>query len=137
MIESRLFFDTGLFILIWLVQLIIYPGFLYYTKDNFLRWHKRYTKLLTFIVAPLLAGQVITVFYDVFSSFSWYSWISSILISYVIVYTFVHFVPLHAELEFNYSTKTIKKLIRNNWYRTAIWSSVVMLDLAEIVSKNL
>ncbi len=136
MIEARLFFDTALFILIWLVQLIIYPSFLYYSKDSFLTWHKRYTKSLTFIVAPLLAGQGITVAYQFFTALSWYSFLSSLLITAVIGYTFVHFIPLHTELEVNYSSKTIKKLIRNNWYRTVLWTSVVVLDVLYLVNNK-
>lgn len=133
MIESRLFFDTGMFILIWLVQLIIYPSFLFYSKENFLKWHKSYTKALMLIVGPLLAGQGLTVAYQFFTTYSFYSFISSILITSAVVYTFIHFIPLHAELERNHSFKTIKKLINNNWYRTFIWTLVVIIDVFYIV----
>lgn len=133
MIEFRLFFDTGLFMLIWLVQLIVYPAFLYYPKDDFLRWHKKYTRVLTFIVAPFLAGQVISVSYDLFNSLSSYpAAINSILILSVIGYTFVQFVPLHRQLQVNYSKKMIKHLIKHNWYRTALWTTIVIIDIIQI-----
>ena len=132
--EIRLFFDTSLFTLIWLVQLIIYPSFLYYLKDEFLIWHKKYTTRLTFIVAPLLAGQGLSVAYQFFTDMSWYSFISSVLITSVIGYTFVYFIPLHTSLEKNYSLSTIRKLIKNNWYRTVLWTLVVVIDLIHLYS---
>jgi hypothetical protein len=30
----RLLFDAGLFVLIWMIQLSVYPSFLYYEKQN-------------------------------------------------------------------------------------------------------
>jgi len=40
----RLLFDFGLLVLIWLVQLVIYPSFLYYEQDNLKRWHENIRK---------------------------------------------------------------------------------------------
>ena len=50
--------DSGLFILIWLVQLIIYPSFRYTEEKDFVGWHARYTWVIGAIVSPLMLVQV-------------------------------------------------------------------------------
>lgn len=132
MIEARLVFDTGTFVLIWMVQLIVYPSFLYYSKDHFLKWHKQYMNSLTYIVAPLLLGQVVAASYHVFLDPSGYTISVLFVIASVVLYTFGHFVALHNTLQFQYSITTIQKLIKNNWYRTFLWTLVLLLDLVFI-----
>ena len=46
--------DSGLFVLIWLVQLIIYPSFRYTKEAYFVQWHARYTLLMGLVVSPFM-----------------------------------------------------------------------------------
>ena len=39
----RLIIDFGLVILIWLTQLVIYPGMRFIPKDRLVKWHQSYT----------------------------------------------------------------------------------------------
>ena len=39
----RLLLDFGLMVLIWIVQLVIYPGLCYYKSEDLGNWHKIYT----------------------------------------------------------------------------------------------
>ena len=55
----RLLFDFGLVVLIWLVQLIIYPGFKFQERQNLLSWHKKYSKRISVIVIPLMLAQLL------------------------------------------------------------------------------
>jgi hypothetical protein len=55
----KLLFDAGLFVLIWMVQLMVYPSFLYYEKQNLVKWHNHYVKGLAIIVIPIMFGQLI------------------------------------------------------------------------------
>ena len=41
--------DAGLVVLIWMVQLIIYPSFLHY-DNNLVEWHHKYTSRIALIV---------------------------------------------------------------------------------------
>ena len=66
----RLLFDFGLLVLIWLVQLVIYPSFLYYEQDNLKRWHEKYTQKITYVVLPLMMGQLIITTIHLFNDFS-------------------------------------------------------------------
>ena len=50
----RLLVDAGFIVLIWAVQLVIYPSFKFYSNANLLKWHRLYTKRVTVIVLPLM-----------------------------------------------------------------------------------
>ena len=50
--------DFGLVVLIWIVQLIIYPSFHVVANDAFAAWHKTYMALISYLVIPLMFGQV-------------------------------------------------------------------------------
>ncbi len=45
----RLLFDFGLVVLIWIVQLVIYPGLCYYSETDLLKWHKLYTSRIAYV----------------------------------------------------------------------------------------
>ena len=54
----RLGIDFGLVVLIWMIQLIVYPSFLHYTTTNLIKWHRKYTPLIGYIVGPLMLLQL-------------------------------------------------------------------------------
>ncbi|MEL6803956.1 MAG: hypothetical protein AAFO91_09270, partial [Bacteroidota bacterium] len=55
--QLRLVFDSAALVLIWLVQLVIYPSFLYMDKQDFLVWHPIYTRKVTWVVMPIMLGK--------------------------------------------------------------------------------
>lgn len=58
LVEATRLASFGLVVLIWLVQVIIYPAFAESAPERFVLWHAGYTRALTWIVAPLMLGQV-------------------------------------------------------------------------------
>ena len=54
----RLLLDFGLMVLIWIVQLVIYPGLCYYKNEDLGKWHKIYTQRIGVIVGPLMIAQL-------------------------------------------------------------------------------
>ncbi|MBX2821145.1 MAG: hypothetical protein KTR29_15725, partial [Rhodothermaceae bacterium] len=56
--EARTVVDFGLLVLIWIVQLIVYPGFKYSDIHLFGDWHSQYSMLISFLVIPLMLSQV-------------------------------------------------------------------------------
>ena len=90
--------DAGLLVLIWMVQLIIYPSFVYYEKENLLVWHQKYTGLITLIVIPLMLGQLGCTTYAVFDEFQWLFALKLVLIVLVWLSTFVYFAPTHERI---------------------------------------
>lgn len=54
----RLLLDFGLVVLIWIVQLVIYPSLCYYQDKDLAKWHKIYTQRIGVIVGPLMIAQL-------------------------------------------------------------------------------
>ena len=74
MLETiRLICDSGLLILIWMVQLVIYPSFSYYKQEDLFKWHETYTKRIAVIVIPLMLGQLITSSIQIYTNLDFYS----------------------------------------------------------------
>ena len=131
----RLLFDTGLFILIWMVQLIVYPGFQYYAPDRLLAWHNTYTPRITVIVMPLMLGQLTLAGLQLWAIRDWYTLSSGLIIALLWSSTFLYFIPLHNQIANNqFNTKTLKELVNKNWGRTFLWSLLLVLSLLKQVS---
>lgn len=128
--RMKLLFDFGLVILIWTVQLIIYPSFAYYSDKNLLIWHQKYTTLITAIVMPLMLGQLILHGYSVFKHTEIINIILLIMVISAWVITFKWAVPLHGLIDEGKDlSEVIKRLVIVNWYRTAIWTLVFIVSL--------
>lgn len=119
--EIEIFADTGLFVLVWLVQLIIYPSFHYIDKEGFLAWHNRYTRLISMIVGPLILiqlGAEITFIVN-----GDLSWLRILMILAILTVTFFVSVPCHRGLSrYGKDRRIISRLIGTNWLRTVLWS---------------
>lgn len=121
----RLLFDTGLVVLIWLIQLVVYPSFLYYGKDNLIKWHKHYTSRLSLIVIPLMFGQLILAVIQLAQFPAIETIVGLSLVIVVWVSTFSQFVPIHNQIFKNNSTvKLLKQLVKRNWLRTILWTLI-------------
>ncbi len=115
--------DFGLFVLIWMVQLIIYPGFRFYSPEELQSWHRRYTPRISFIVIPLMLGQLMLHGTLLQQEKTVYGIGSFSLVLLVWLLTFTVFVPRHKSITAGeFSDKTLKELVDFNWARTLIWS---------------
>ena len=131
----RLLFDFGLVVLIWLVQLTIYPAFLFYQKENLLKWHQKYTVGISIVVIPLMFGQLITATIQIIKVQNSYTLVSGILILLVWAITFSQFVPMHSKIaKGNSSTKLLKELVFLNWSRTILWSFIFLVRLLHFIN---
>ncbi|NNF33751.1 MAG: hypothetical protein HKN68_06565 [Saprospiraceae bacterium] len=129
-ITFKLLIDTGLFILIWIVQLVIYPGFCYYEEANMKQWHKSYTRGITYVVMPLMLSQLGIYGYLILTSFSWINLFGFILTILTWLITFIQAIPLHRDIEvLPDSMSARKKLISINWSRTIIWTSILIISI--------
>lgn len=125
-----LLFDTGLFILIWMVQWVVYPSFLFYTEQDLKRWHLTYTRRITCIVLPLMLGQLVLTFWHAFLDASLMAYAKCVLVVLIWVITFLLAVPLHRSLDHDDNTLASRQeLIRVNMYRTALWTIVFVLSI--------
>lgn len=124
----RLLVDFALLILIWIVQLIIYPSFTHFSKDDLVEWHRKYTTLMGYIVAPFMVGQLVIYGVTVFSTFSVMNVIAFVLVLATWGITFFQFVPMHGLISKGHGDeKLLRDLVIKNWSRTIIWSLLFMM----------
>lgn len=123
--------DFGLVILIWMVQLVVYPSFKYYSASDLLKWHRAYTAGITVIVLPLMLAQLLLHAWRLYCDMSLpNAWLMLLVISTWLL-TFTVFVPLHDKITANQALPiTLSKLAAYNWGRTVIWSVIFVWGLA-------
>ena len=127
--------DAGLCILAWMVQLIVYPGFLYYSPPDLVKWHQKYTPRITVIVAPLMLAQLAMSVYQLILRPSTYSLISMILVVSIWLITFLWFVPIHQKIDKGITQQNdLRRLVNLSWYRTLPWTLVLLLNLANYLN---
>ena len=135
---TRLVLDVGLLVLIWMIQLIVYPSFLFYTVKELIAWHKMYTKAIALIVIPLMLGQLGIAIYHVFLVQNTYTLTSIVLVVFLWGITLLKFAPLHQQIsEGNTHLQVQKKLVQMNWMRTIVWTILFVMSAASVILKSL
>lgn len=128
--QYRLLLDFGLVVLIWIVQLVVYPSFLFYRKEDLLIWHGDYTQKITYVVLPLMLGQLLVGGLQLGRSVSWYTAFSAAVILSLWLLTFLVFVPLHGQIAGgDFGEQTLSRLVQWNWLRTALWTLLFVAGL--------
>lgn len=127
---STIIVDVALCVLIWIIQIVVYPGFCFYSEEDIKRWHKFYTIRITLIVFPLMLSQL--VLYAISSYLNPTS--LSIGLFLLVISTWIHTlfsaVPLHNAIERSPNSLTQrKKLVRVNWFRTIVWTLILIISL--------
>lgn len=126
----RIIVDASLFILIWIVQLVIYPGFCYYSEANLKRWHGLYTIRITYIVLPLMVSQLGVYLYRVYLQSTYSTLGELVLVMATWAITFFVSVPLHQKIEvLPDSMEARNQLVHTNWIRTVIWTIILAINL--------
>jgi hypothetical protein len=134
-LQISLLIDAGLVVLIWLVQLIIYPSFTYYKPENLFKWHQKYTTRLAFVVIPLMLSQLVLAIVAVFCKLNIVSICSLLIVLFLWIFTFVSFAPLHFKIsKKNTNQNILQLLIRRNWIRTFLWSFLFIFHLIAFIS---
>jgi hypothetical protein len=129
---ARIAVDFGLVVLIWIVQLIIYPSFRYYNPAELAMWHSKYTDLITVIVAPLMFMQVGVVGWELLNRFSWAVALSAALVGLMWASTAFQAVPIHNAIATgDTSAETVARLVQVNWVRTVGWTIIFALGTWE------
>lgn len=127
----RLLVDFGLLVLIWMVQLLVYPSFLLFSDEGLVSWHKKYTPRISFIVVPLMLGQLMLYGALLQEEKTLYSIGSFILVLLVWLITFTVFVPRHKSIGNGvYTQKMLADLVGFNWVRTSIWTVLFLWDFS-------
>lgn len=134
-LDIRLLLDFGLVVLIWIVQLVIYPGLCYYKNEDLGKWHKIYTQRIGVIVGPLMIAQLVVVIWQLWELQNLYTWASMIIVLITWILTFLIFVPLHNSITPDRSCEEITtSLVKNNWWRTILWSLLFLCSMLVKIS---
>lgn len=124
----------GLFVLIWMVQLLVYPSFTYYSSQNLSRWHTAYTPRITYIVAPLMLCQLTIAAYRLYANYNLFSLGHGALVLAVWLTTFFIFIPIHDQIQKgNYADSLLSKLVSLNWIRTVLWTVILALEIWHLI----
>ncbi len=136
--ELRSLVDFGLLVLIWMVQLIVYPSFRHTAPDDLSYWHGQYSTMISIIVIPLMLGQVALIGTQLVQNPAWPIWIAAFLVLGIWISTFSQAVPLHHAIQSSEFTSQggidaiVSRLISANWTRTILWSIVFGLGWIRI-----
>ncbi|MDB9754867.1 hypothetical protein OAB20_01090 [Winogradskyella sp.] len=126
----RLLIDFGFVVLIWAVQLVIYPGFKFYNRENLYVWHQSYTARVTIIVLPLMFSQLILASIQLWQTQNLYTILSGLIIVTLWLQTFLIFVPLHQSIDNNKAKANVcSQLVTKNWMRTLLWTLLFFISL--------
>jgi hypothetical protein len=129
-LQISLLVDAGLVVLIWMVQLIIYPSFTYYKSENLIKWHQKYTNSIAIVVVPLMLSQLTLAIVAVFLKQNFTTILTLLIVLFLWIFTFLSFAPLHFKIsEGNTNQKLLKLLIQRNWIRTFLWSFLLVQHL--------
>jgi len=114
-------------VLIWLVQIIIYPGMHGWDKPSFARLHRNYSMRISLIVGPLILIQSACAAKQMIQTPDLVSISQLLLIASVLAVTALISVPLHRRLSKGYQSREVDRLVNTNWLRTAGWSLVFLI----------
>ncbi len=113
-------FMTGV---IWIIQILNYPSYIYVDKEKASEFHDYHTKNITYIVGPVMFIELL--------SGSLLLWYNAGNLLYVLnflgliaiwLHTAFISIPLHNSLSKQFTPSKIKLLVRANWVRTLLWS---------------
>ncbi|KQC33881.1 hypothetical protein AAU57_11485 [Nonlabens sp. YIK11] len=123
--------DVGLVVLIWMVQLVIYPSFCHFGKEGFDRWHHIYMRNITFIVLPLMLGQLILSGYLLYDSgFEFLHIVDFLLVGSMWLSTALFYKPQHEKLVAQkFDVPLCDQLTKTNWWRVVVWTIIVLLNI--------
>ena len=115
--------DCSLFILIWIVQLTIYPSFQFMSSEQLIQWHAKYTERMAWIAGPLILFQTTIISIQIVLEISIINILSGIIVGVTWILTYFVSIPLHRTIsEDGGSLVELNKLVNTNWYRTICWS---------------
>ena len=110
--------------IIWMVQILHYPSFLFVDKQQYTEFQQFHMKKISYIIVPIMLLELFSgfgiLFYIEKAQLSLYASLTLLVLIWVI--TGLFFTKYHTELSKKYNRNTILQLIRFNWIRTVLWT---------------
>jgi len=120
----------GTLVLIWLVQILIYPSFEFLDRHRIQEAHRRHTQNITWVVAPLVFFEVLVAALLVRQSSELLTLVNAALAGLAFATTILYYSPLHARFLKSSDLALLSKLRNTNWLRTVLWSLKFVTALA-------
>ena len=127
--EHALSIDFAMFVLIGLVQVIVYPVFREIPADRFAKWHPRYCNQIGWFVLPLMIAQLLDSASTCFFVADDLSWAKLLCVLFAWAVTFLISAPCHRRLmREGKIDRVVERLIRTNLYRTFAWAGALIIS---------
>ena len=127
--EHILAIDFGMFVLIWLVQLVIYPVLEEVSIEKFSKWHEVYCRRIAYVVLPLMVAQLFEAAASCFFLGGGLEWTKLACVLAVWLFTFLVSARCHQKLsKKGKDSVIIGRLISTNWFRTLLWSLILFIS---------
>lgn len=131
LLKLALSIDIGLLVLIWMVQIAVYPAFRHIKSSTFKGWHAGYTRNMGLIAGPLMIAQLGLALFRIYQQITPESVLYLVAVAGTWGTTFGYSVPLHKTLQARgLEPSLVEKLISTNWIRTILWSVIALRHLA-------
>ena len=129
------FFMTGL---IWVVQLVHYPSFLFVPEKKFAEFVGFHGSRITWIVLPVMLLELGTAVALELASSRLHLW-SFNLVALLLIWlcTIGLSIPCHRRLAAGWDEALVKRLIATNWPRTILWTLRSFLIIGFLASKQI
>ena len=133
----KIIIDSLIFMLILLVQIVIYPCFHSISDEFFSNWHFNYMKTISLVIGPLMIIQAIIISYQCINVGDIISILSLLSVLVVWITTISISVPCHNALQASgYNTIIVDRLINTNWIRTISWLITLILSVFNYYKSN-
>lgn len=113
--------------LIWLVQLVHYPGFALVGPERFAAYEAFHTRSITPLVSLLMGAELLTAAAVLAAAPTladrWWAGLGAALVAVVWLHTALVAVPLHGQLAGGFDAELAQRLVRTNWVRTLAWTA--------------
>jgi len=127
--EHALSIDFAMFVLIWLVQVIVYPVFREIPEDRFSSWHPKYCNQIGWFVLPLMIAQLLDSASTCFFVGDDLSWARLLCVVFAWGVTFLISAPCHRRLmREGRIDRVVDRLIRTNLWRSVAWSGALVVS---------
>ena len=121
--------DLAAVVMIWMVQWMIYPSFLYYDKRGLVPWHRKYAPRMGRIAAPLMVIQLAGYAFLLIENFNGINVLKSLCVLLTWVLTMGWFVPLHSQISTGqFETRDLNRLVSLNFLRAWTWTFLFILE---------
>ena len=118
---------------IWIVQLVHYPTFLFIDEQKSNDFQKFHMSRISYIVMPAMTTELFSgIYIYIYPNMAIYSTLFLLALTILIinwVITALVFVKMHNKLLINYKIEIISLLVKWNWLRTLLWSVRLILLL--------